>query len=181
MICSHNKSQIVQTMPVFRFKLSPELLNLMNEFAKIHRYDDREIFKEEYENWLKSNIEIIENEKSRLDTLGYKGTTENLQDKIYHSIRYYFRKQLIKPKEDSSESICDKVKTKTYERLPKTVIDNIDEYIRNHIDAKPSILYKEYYEMFERQRDDIGSANDLAEERIKKAFKNRHYRLTCNT
>lgn len=168
-------------MPVFRFKLSPELLNLMNEFAKIHRYDDREIFKEEYENWLKSNTDIIENEKYRLDILGYKGTMENLQNKIYHSIRYYFRKQLIKPKEDSQESIDDQLKTNTYERLPKTIIDNIDEYIRNHIDTKPSILYKEYYEIFERQLYDIGNASDIAEERIKKAFKNRHYRLTCNT
>lgn len=169
-------------MPVFRFKLSFELLNIMNEFAKIHRYDDREIFKEEYENWLKSNMEIIKNEKSRLDRMGYKGSLENLQNKIYRSIRYYFRKLLINPKEDLEESIDEKVNTRTYERLPKTVIDNIDEYIMNHIDSKPSVLYRGYYELFERQlKDDINIGDDITEERIKKAFKNRHYRLTCNT
>lgn len=160
-------------MPVFRFKLNPELLNKMHEFAKIHRYDDRETFKESFDDWKRDNKSDIDQETVRLQKLGYDN---DICDKIYRSIRYYFRKQYL-PTSDDNKKDANNVK-KTYVRIPKMIIDGMDEYIKEHNNEKPSNAFDNFISVMERSEDLREELNNISDIRLKKAFKNRHYIIT---
>lgn len=84
-------------MPVFRFKLAGEMVDALFQFSKMHQYDDRETYKEAWIVW-KHGADIskmFEIEIERLQTLGYKGSAANIEDKIFKSGRYYFRTKMV--------------------------------------------------------------------------------------
>ena len=75
---------------IFRFKFTDDVVDLLHGFAKLHQFDDRHIFKESWSRWTEENHEGLEKEERRLGKLGYQG---NVLDKMYKSVRYYFRKK----------------------------------------------------------------------------------------
>ena len=75
---------------IYRYKFDELFLEDLISFAKIHQFDDRKTFKEEWKLWCESNEEFIEREENRLVSLGYKG---DCKDKMFKSSRYYFRKK----------------------------------------------------------------------------------------
>ena len=48
-------------------------MNYLKDFSRIHRFDDSESFKENWEIWCKENKIIINNESERLKMNGYEG------------------------------------------------------------------------------------------------------------
>jgi len=168
-------------MPVFRHKFSEPLLEVMREFASVHRYDDRETFKENFLEWQLDHKHLIDEEHHRLQSQGFQ---EDIDDKIFRSVRYYFRKQFIKGTRNSTtqDATTDKVEKKTYTKMPKSLIRNIDEYISSRLDKKPSDLYRDYVDEWERyEGDTLLAFTNIDEPRLKKMFKNRHYRLVCQS
>ena len=77
------------TKQIYRFKFSTEFVVELTRFSKLHQHDKRKDYKEAWTLWSKTNDTIIQNECNRLNMLGYYG---NIQDKMYKSSRYYFRK-----------------------------------------------------------------------------------------
>ena len=61
---------------VYRFKFSNNTLEELVKFGDTHRYDEPEMFKEEWDKWVKDNNEMISRENEYLKTKGYK--TESL-------------------------------------------------------------------------------------------------------
>jgi hypothetical protein len=173
-------------MPVFRHKFSEPLLEMMREFASIHRYDDRETFKANFQEWKQDYKHLIEEELHRLQGQGYQ---DDIHEKIFRSVRYYFRKQCIKGSNPNSVNHTShdtpgSPEKKTYTKMPKSLLQNIDEYISTRLDKKPSELYCEYVDQWERHEGDtLLSCTNVDETRLKKTFKNRHYRLIsqCKT
>lgn len=168
-------------MPVFRHKFSEPLLEMMREFASIHRYDDRETFKEKFLEWKLDHKHLIDEELRRLQSQGYQ---DDIHDKIFRSVRYYFRKKCIQGTKSSTtqDTTTDNVEKKTYIKMPKSLLQNIDEYISNRLDKKPSELYYDYVDEWERHEGDTLLAyTNVDETRLKKTFKNRHYRLMCQS
>ena len=86
---------------VYRFTFSDAIVNELYQLNRIHQYSDKQIYKEAWESWLDSNKQLIENETKRLHNLGYEG---DVLDKMYHTSRYYIRKQFIKEKPEKKNN-----------------------------------------------------------------------------
>lgn len=76
------------SVPVFRFKISDDVVDAIVAFAKIHCYDDRHAYKDAWKEWCEDNREMLDVEVKRLENIGYTG---NAYDKFFKSGRYYFR------------------------------------------------------------------------------------------
>lgn len=80
---------------IHRFKFSDNFMNILNQFSKLHQNDNRKDYKDAWKIWCEGNSDAIREECKRLNELGYDG---NIQDKMYRSSRYYFRKKpTVKP------------------------------------------------------------------------------------
>ena len=77
---------------IYRFKFTEDFMAELYKFAKIHQYEHSKDFKEAWTKWTDENDEIITNETQRLLSLGYKDEA-NIDDKMFKSARYYFRKK----------------------------------------------------------------------------------------
>ena len=127
---------------VYRFTFSDGIVNELYQLNRIHQYSDKQVYKEAWESWLDSNKQLIENETKRLHNLGYEG---DVLDKMYHTSRYYIRKQFIKEKPEK------KTTRKPRTAIPKQLLRQMEEHIQQHADAKPI----EAYRNFQRQQGDI--------------------------
>ena len=79
----------------FRFEFSKGFIDELSRFSKVHQFDERRTYKEAWQKW-KSNPEIdhiITIEVRRLEESGYVG---DIEDKMFKSGRYYFRKKTLK-------------------------------------------------------------------------------------
>lgn len=153
-------------MSIYRFKLVDELLEKMKVFADIHALDDLQQFKEYFEEWYlhQDNIAILQKESERLELLGYKG---KLKDKIFKSIRYYFRKK----------TRTEKAKTERKKSfyISSDVFDFMDRVIENQHTKKPSDLFNQFLNQYESfpQVQEYLQKDTL---KVKKSFKNRMFK-----
>lgn len=156
---------------IFRYKFSDEFSCELYNFAKIHRYDDRINFKEEWTKWTHDNNDIINLEVRRLIELNYKG---NVLNKMFKSARYYYKNKknvMIEPKE-----------RRKYISSDKTFIIEIDKHIRSNMNISPSVCFTNF--CLEKQ--DIinietsklsmaGLNNNEIFLKFKKTYKNRYF------
>lgn len=90
----------------FRFEFSKGFIDELSRFSKVHQFDERRAYKEAWQKW-KSNPEIdeiISFEVRRLEEIGYKG---DIEDKMFKSGRYYFRKKSIKQNDKKDEETAE--------------------------------------------------------------------------
>jgi|AntAceMinimDraft_10_1070366.scaffolds.fasta_scaffold06465_4 hypothetical protein len=163
---------------IFRFKFSDEFANQLYPFAKLHQYDDRHTYKEEWTRWLMNNDELIDTEVGRLKGLGYDG---DIIGKMYKSGRYYFRKK--------TSSKDAKVRRK-YISLEHDMIDAMDEHINTNYYLpcfKPSIAYEqfcmEYENLVNDETERLLQEELVAEDiysKLKKTYKNRYFLFKQN-
>ena len=106
----------------FRFKLSDEVMSAILGFSKVHEHDHRKDYKEAWNKWIDDNDELLKTEKRRLTDIGYKG---NINNKIYHAGRYYFRKKNL--------SIIEPNNRRDYIQIDKKLIDAMDKHITENI------------------------------------------------
>ena len=55
-----------------------------------HQFDNRKDFKEAWKLWLENHEKEVNNEKSRIEEMNYKG---NIEKKLFKSVRYYYKKK----------------------------------------------------------------------------------------
>ena len=83
---------------IFRFKFTEEFMEELHNFSKIHQYDHRKDFKDAWVKWTEENQDIIAKEVDRLVAMGYPNEDDIVDDKMFKSARYYFRKKsTVKP------------------------------------------------------------------------------------
>ena len=158
----------------YRYKIFPAVLEELIAFASVHRFDEPQDFKDSWDEWVKENNELISREKLRLENLGYKG---NVTEKMYKSIRYYYK--------NKSMQKTEPVKRRKYISLDKKLVENIDTFIDTHgIKKKPSDGFNEFMEKEEYKNIIATDKNRLQEKgiteddfnaRIKKTYKNRYF------
>ena len=197
--------QIQQQKKTFRFEFTADVMELIKRFAIVHQYDERKMYKEQWNNWYSENKEDMEREIERMNEIGYVG---DVQDKMFKAGRYYFRKKNIKNKDVKPEAInANDVKhaevkpveaevkekpRRNYITMLEETLVAMDEHIKtsleNNTDFKPSDGYSEFCEnnvfvlRTEIQRmvgENIMDKKDIAE-KIKKTYKNRYYMITRN-
>lgn len=152
---------------IYRFKFSVEFSDLLNNFAKIHQYDERNDFKEEWKKWCEINNEFIEKERVEHEEKGYNG---DIMKKMYNSVRYYYRNKSTIKKEP--------VKRREYIHIDKGILEQIDEFIKENKSMKPSSGFDVYYNSYRT----ITRHNSIDEEEnyksmLKKTYKNRCYNI----
>lgn len=102
----------------YRFKFSAWFTDILYRFSKIHQYDDRHAFKEAWEEWTEIHESEVTDEINRLRSLGYDG---DINDKMYKSARYYFRKKRPSP--------ITQTKRKQYVQISRELLLAMDEHI----------------------------------------------------
>lgn len=164
----------VQNTSIFRFKLSDCIVNLLNNFVEIHKYDNKNDFKDAWNDFIKNNVSIIDKERKRLRTMGFNG---DLNEKMYKSARYYLSKK-------TNVKEVPK-KRRTYITIDNEVIKLIDIHCRIeiHKDNKPSVAYENFCEKYENIlikicKNIINNSNLDKEDvdlKMKKTYKNRYF------
>lgn len=165
------------TKATFRYKFSENFMGPLTEFARVHKFDDPKIFKENWQDWIKDNKELVNTESDRLLRLGYTG---NVGTKMYKSARYYFKnKSTIKkaPK-----------KRRQYIGLERSLLDSMDEHIETiGQNEKPAQAFnnfmdsEKYRMILKQEKSRLRSYNMDAEDihtKLKKTYKNRHFNKT---
>ena len=184
-------------MKTFHYKFSDNIIDLLSYFAKLHRFDDRKIFKESWNDWVKEeSISIqLNDEIKRISNMGYKG---NILDKMFKSTRYYY----LTKKEEQSEKKDRKKYVRFSEEMLKIMDNHIMEQLQNHIkkekrnnnqddigiiQVSPCDAYFHFCENNKLQieneikqiihQNDISEKNELSN-KFKKTYKNRYFKIT---
>lgn len=157
------------TAKIYRFNFSPEFIAELEYFAKIHKYEDKNGFKEKWTEWVEENKELIDAEKERLEELNYDGDIDN---KMYTSARYYFRKK--------KEEKVEPKKRKVYVPISKEILGIIDEHISENYDNSGYTQQNGFEDFYEENEDlleydIILSSKENLKDKIKKTYKNRYY------
>ena len=163
---------------IYRFKFSEDFMQELYNFSKIHQYDERKDFKEAWNIWAEENNDIIIQESRRLINLDYDG---DIMDKMFKSVRYYFRKKSTQIKEPRQRRQYISVSKELLEAMDKHITDNIND---NNYQPKIGFLSfcKDYESivkgtiktLFENGIKD----SELIQDKIKKTYKNRYFMLT---
>lgn len=163
---------------IYRFKFTEDFMEELYNFSKIHQYDERKDFKEAWKVWAEENEYIIEEETTRLTTLGYDG---DVMDKMFKSARYYFRKKSTEKKEPKQR--------RQYISVTRELLDAMDRHIEENIfnqdyqpktgfvsfcKANETILKESISKIFEQGVKE----SEIIEDKIKKTYKNRYFMLT---
>ena len=163
----------------YRYKFSATFLGNLQEFARIHRFDDSSAFKDNWNIWIDENKEIVKEESDRLKGAGYDG---NVLVKMYKSARYYFKNK-------SNEKTKVK-KRRQYVGLNPDFRDAIDSHINDialRREMKPSVGYINFMDDSKnkeliRQENLRLESYDFTKEQImakfKKTYKNRYFNMT---
>jgi hypothetical protein len=119
-LCSTESNLHGYKINTHRFDFTDLIVEKFTYFAKLHEYDDRKTFKESWNTWIKDCeiAEMIEGEQQRLRKDGYRG---DVLDKMFKSVRYYFRKK----KNDNGEQ----KQRKKYSGFSNEILDIMDKHI----------------------------------------------------
>jgi hypothetical protein len=160
----------------FHFGFSELITEQFAYFATLHRYDERKVFKENWEKWISEEeiAKLISEETELLRANGYAG---DILDKMFKSVRYYYRKKSLVPKEPKQR--------KPYVVLPAAVLAKMDMHIIEIIVANtnpetkqctisPAKAYTAYLAEHE------SSIPEIEKEKYKKTYKNRFFIATQN-
>ena len=160
---------------IFRFQFTEEFNIVLSNFAKIHQYDHRKLFKEAWEVWLEENANLVGSEVARLNNIGYEG---DVIDKMFKSARYYYRKK-------STEKKAPKER-RPYISINKDLLASMDNHIKKGLlneNFKPSDgfagfcnasidLLKDHVAMLCKN----GMTNsEEIKQKLKKTYKNRYF------
>jgi hypothetical protein len=160
---------------IFRFQFTEEFNIELSNFAKIHQYDHRKVFKEAWEVWLEENANLVGSEVARLNNIGYEG---DVIDKMFKSARYYYRKK-------STEKKAPKER-RPYISINKDLLASMDNHIKKGLlneNFKPSDgfagfcnasidLLKDHVAMLCKN----GMTNsEEIKQKLKKTYKNRYF------
>jgi hypothetical protein len=170
----------MNTNAIYRYKLTDELTEMLHQFAKVHQYDDRLVYKEAWTKWIEEHDKYICNETKRLNELGYEGS---VVDKMYKSARYYYRK-----KTDNKDD--EPIERKKYLTSDQDLLNAMDIHIIRNIkrdDYSPANGYSDFCKTntdilsTEIQRMvKIKMTNDDIILKIKKTYKNRYFIISRN-
>jgi len=114
------EKEITLQLQIFHHNFSDQIADRFTYFATLHRYDDRKTFKEAWQKWILEEdvAAVIQTEIQTLETNRYTG---DILDKMFKSVRYYYRKKPIAPKLPTTR--------KAYVALPISILENMDQHI----------------------------------------------------
>jgi hypothetical protein len=185
----------------YRFNVSSDLNEKMLEFAILHKFEERKVLKENYENWLEQQEikELIETEESLLRRSEYDLSKTSIQSKIFKSIKYYHIKNMLKDMQMSQNSnIIYSNARDTQENKNKNIvfsrkfIELVKNYLHDKISDpkfKPSSCFtefrsdytqeieEEYGRIISKYQNNTEINDEILNFKLKKMFKNQYFAL----
>lgn len=116
----------IQTL---RFVYTDEITELLNNFANEHHNDERKKFKTEWNNWVQYE-EIKDKLNNEIDRLKQLGMEDDIMDKMFKSVKYYYCKKLQNKIKPPSRP---KLQVKNYTTLSYKILTRMDEHIYSFI------------------------------------------------
>lgn len=195
-------------LSTYRYDFSESIAETLAEFAKIHIYDERIVFKESWSKWIQED-ELsmqIKEETNRLKTAGYEG---DVLDKMFKSARYYYRKKKPENQQQKQQKNQQQPSEKTtkYSGFGSEFLELINANILQQINNTTNILStpstpsvsiispaEAYVNFCNTYRNEIlaelialkNRSNDLLDSekiaiKLKKTYKNRYYNIRLNS
>jgi hypothetical protein len=159
------------------FNYSDDFADSLSKFATDHSNLKSKDFKLAWEEWTNINAANILEEQERMRSQGYEGSVD---EKMYFSARYYYRKKAIREKTEQDQDV--KTPRKKYESSENPVLEQMSEHIilqisRGRVDTAesnvsnmtPSKSFANYCDGFNITEDDA---------KIKKTYKNLYWRIS---
>ena len=157
---------------VYRHKFSPEVIDVLTRFAKVHSLESRKDYKESWNKWY--NLQDFQHEIDRLRNNHFTG---DFEDKLYKAGRYYFRKKDL-------ENNTKPKKRRQYITIQHDFIDSVDNHILNNINNTDFSPASGYNSFCSNHKDIIQNEsnrlillnidNKIIIDKIKKLYKNRY-------
>jgi hypothetical protein len=178
-------------MKSFRIDYQEIFVQLLEMFAVVHYNEERKLFKRNWDILRNTNTEIFNIEIERIKNQGYNG---NIEKKIFESIRYYYRKKILKQSNnvECKETSHRKNKLCGFSREIKQLMDNHIQTIANieciisPADAFDGFckknedgIEKEVYRLKSKTKQPLDV--DEITIKFKKAYKNRFYKFYQKT
>lgn len=172
-------ANVADAKKILRYKYSPDMVEQLERFGRLHQHASSNEFKEAWGAWKETNRDSVEAETKRLVNLGCENT--NMEEKMFRSARYYFRKKGTEKKEPAQR--------KKYVGIPRTALASMDNHIVTSI-ANAWYTPAAGFEHFKEHHTDVlavcklhleGASMDPAaiDAKIKKTYKNRYF-VACN-
>lgn len=164
-----------KTLNIFRYQFTITFMNELHNFSKIHQFDSRIDFKQNWKTWTEDNEILINQEIQRLNQLGFSG---NVLEKMFKSARYYFRKKSNEKKIPKTRQLYIGVDKLLLIAMDDHIINNVntndfqpkkgfnDFCIENEILLKQMITY--FFTMNIKQ-------SSIIQTKLKKTYNNRYY------
>ena len=180
-ITNNNNKKEEYMINIYRYKFTNEFTEELYKFSKIHQYDNKNDFKEAWNNWIKENDDIVSQEVRRITNLGYNG---DVVTKMFKSSRYYFRKKNNEQKQPITRRDYVGVQKEILESMDKQIETNI----KNNSKYKPADAFQTYCkEHTDLLKEEIKRLLKLGfidpteiKNKIKKTYKNRYFLLIKN-
>jgi len=167
---------------IYRYQSDVLFNEELSRFVKNNQDADRKDFKQAWIQWREEKDELFQIEITKYKELNYQG---DIEDKIFKSARYYFRKKLLFKTNETNKTNVQEIKpTNHYINVNKELLEIMDGYIQKHVDVKPSVSFIQFCDenkeiikkeiMFLYEIQNIKTSNEIRE-KIKKTYKNRYY------
>ena len=165
---------------VFRYKFSNDVMELMQDFSKVHQNDSKDNFDDNWTLFLEKNKQVIETEERRLKECGFDASIE---DKMYKSIKYYYNKKKIAvvDADANANANANAKERRKYVSVGHDVLISMQVHIRENIkkeDYKPDKGFNEFIKDYDLKKDGDGGDDEF--KRYKKAYKNMYYRTNVS-
>ena len=179
-----------------RYNFTPEMMSNIQEFTRIHRFDDRKKYKEEWKCWISTReIQLkVSSEIVRLKGEGCTWEDEVIKEKMYKSSKFYYKKKMETEDERQEEKSDEEEKRQEkYKGFTKQFLRRIDGYIIEKIKEKsktveatdleiiPAKVYNEFCKSHQNKLP-LGRIDDeyCAKEPSKRGRKRKNNVLSCN-
>lgn len=189
-----NQTKMAQqeNVKIYRFKISnTELYDQMVDFSHTNQFLDKQDLKEKYEEWLELPhiSKMISEERQLLHRHEYDLIKNDINQKIFKSIKYYHIKNLVESRkmkdceQDKPQVSSCQAEKKTNIKFSRALLEKVKEELDAAEDLKPSVccanfmekndeLLKEEEKLFEENQQNVDGDFDT---RFKKMFKNQWY------
>jgi hypothetical protein len=172
-----------------RFDYSHDFAEKLASFAKENINEDRKKYKTNWMFWKTTNINIYNTEIQHILNQGFAG---NPHEKIYESVRYYYRKKLLKPTTPKNQSPKQKLaplSNEITEQMDKHIVEYTSQSNTNKKYISPAAAFSHYCEtnqtqitkeIYRLKTIEENKKNNLldpleTENKFKKSYKNRFY------
>ena len=173
-------------LQTFHHNFSESISERFAYFATLHRFDDRKTFKEAWQKWIQEE-DVAADIQTEIQTLESNHYNGDILDKMFKSVRYYYRKKPITPKAPATR--------KEYVALPASVLESMDKHIietmLQHTDphttkcgispAKAFDLYMKQPQQHQATTTDTNQQDQTIDvAKYKKTYKNRFFIASKN-